>query len=673
MSLVSELTGKEVEPLMLKTFPLAVPGMKKPPGFQRAATVQPSLPQSPVLLDRHIRRQSVMPSTNGTPPSLPEVESQKDLARFRTWAKNAITGQQKDIDRIQGTVSRIEKDMSSFKDFMQEVRIELATSGQSRHLLNEGQAAIREDMNSLRKQVHTSEQRVALSLEEASQTSKTAWEGVARDVLKVSRKVSEVDSLKDELHNLTTRLQNLENLMGDGPQISQESNEINDVKGDLQYLKIRIESLESGSRGALVSAGGYEVASPEAEHHSTGGAEEPHRRISDTVPGMLSMLARPEAHGTALESTRDASLILRTGSVRWSYTGPQSLRSVRSACVAFGMTRMTRANQPIPRAIEMLEKYVNESQQQNTPNGRVYGMAAPIQVTAAQKRGTPKRPHEEVEALFDEEHSQFAHPKRIRKISAGSAKRNAVAIETSETPDPLQDLPSPPQNSAKIVPPVHNSSPILGDYDNHGEYIYAKDDVDHGYQPALKPKPKDTSKRPVGRRKRVSLTTATPNTAPKRPSRRRKSSLSTAALKNTSNKENETEAPSQTEGPEAADDTILPSIEKDDGFQVRIPPAPPTFEPRTRAFRATAATPATTRQAKPFKCGVCGKQWKNLDGLRYVSIAPLSSIELSAEISLSINGVCSSVNMLAMTRLRRLSLSVRVVARNTCLRRVLAM
>ena len=589
ISLVSEHTGKEVKPLVAKTFPLTVAGMKKPPIIRRAATTQPSLPQLPGLQDRPIRRQSVMPTTNGNMSSLSEVESENDLVRFRVWAKDAITSQQNDIDRIQGAVSRIERDMNSFKNFMAEVRNEMAISWQSRQPLDdEALVAIREDMKSLRQQVHATERRVTLSFEDAT-----------KDVRKANRK----------------------------------SDEFSGVKEDLQCLKSRIESLEIGNGGALVTVNSRDIGLPAVGRSSLGGGpiqssllmnvgrDMPHGGNSSAVPKTPSMHPRPEEHRSAPEAATRASHTLRTGSERWCYTGPHLLPNVRSACDAFGMTRSARTTR---NAIERLENHVNESRQQYTRNGLIYGIVKLVDGTTVQKPETPKRTHEEMQGAnensFLGEKPQFTLPQKIRKISAGSAKRSTAAVEKPAT---LPDR-SSSSNASEIGPRIPESSPILGDYDDQGEFLYARKDVDIDYQPSSPPKSQDSPKQPSRRTKRLSLTTATPNAAPKRIGNRRKSSLATTKLSNTINKENENDVSSEIEGVETGEESILPSIEKDNALKAAISPPPPTSDPATAGTPPTPAAPraaATSRMArpvKPFKCGVCGKRWKNLDGLRYV-------------------------------------------------------
>jgi len=124
---------------------------------------------------------------------LPQV----DLAKFKSWAEDAINTQQQDIDRLSGSVDRIERDMRLFKDFMEEIRTELASN---RHLQEErsgeGFASVRAELGELRQQISSSLRPVSRGSFELSNRS---LDIIANDVQLVGRKVDEIDELKKEL------------------------------------------------------------------------------------------------------------------------------------------------------------------------------------------------------------------------------------------------------------------------------------------------------------------------------------------------------------------------------------------------------------------------------------------------------------------------------------------
>ena len=582
--MVSERTGKEVEPSVLKTFPLTVAGMKKPQAFRRAATAQPSSMQAPGLLDRPIRRQSVMPSGNTHQLSQPAAESENDLMKFRTWARNAITSQQNDIDRIQGAVSRLERMINSFQDFMVEVRNEMTVGTQSRDQMNEeALAPIREDIMFLRKHIRTTEHRVAVSLGDVT-------DGVQKP--------------------------------------SSEVNEFNGVTEELQYLKRRIESLEAGSRGAFVPTVTREMGSPILGRDGPGRDQGQNSSMAQAGPKTPSLHVRQRVRKRAPKTASCTSPGLRKGPGTWSYTGLYSLPSVRSAILAFGMNFTARTTS---KAIDMLETYVNESQQQNTPNGLMYGTITPGDGDMAKKSELPKRTHDEmgevIEDSFGGKQRQSPLPQKIRKISAGSAKQNAVA---DETPSNIHDRPTTPEVSA-IGPLSHELSPILGDFDNQGEFIYARDELDTDYRPSHS-NTQDSSKQLARRSGRASLTTATANTAPKSSDSATKPSA--AEPHSALNKENEKEAQIQMEARNTVHEAILPPTSNIDESQVLMS-APPTSLGSATARTQSTSTITTTsgnryngKPFKPFKCGVCCKRWKNFGGLQYVSIKTLPLIAL---------------------------------------------
>jgi len=114
MSIVSEATGERAKISVLKTYSLKhANATVRKPASRRASTAQPSSrPKPPNFLS----------GTSGTPPQnnrplLPvtplvaPVAPQIDVVKFKTWAEVTIENQQKDIDRISGSVERMEKDL----------------------------------------------------------------------------------------------------------------------------------------------------------------------------------------------------------------------------------------------------------------------------------------------------------------------------------------------------------------------------------------------------------------------------------------------------------------------------------------------------------------------------------------------------------------------------------
>lgn len=205
MTVVSEGSGTKAKISVMKTFPLtnSSVGAKN---ASRGSTVQPvSRPKPPRLLPG-ISRMSSTPSRLSIPiPTSPQL----DVTKFKTWVEDAIRNQQQDIDRLSGSVSRIERDMALFKDFMEEVQTELASHRQIQYQENgEGLASVREELNELRQQLNSNYARPGSRSD--LEMSRKSIDIIAHDVLLVGQKVDEIDKLKKELAQLNTRLRSLE-------------------------------------------------------------------------------------------------------------------------------------------------------------------------------------------------------------------------------------------------------------------------------------------------------------------------------------------------------------------------------------------------------------------------------------------------------------------------------
>jgi hypothetical protein len=122
---------------------------------------------------------------------------QVDVAKFKSWAEAAINTQQEDIGRLSRSVDRIERDMRLFKDFMEEVRTELASNRQLQEQESgEGLASVSAELDALRQQVNSNPRPVSRGSFEISNRS---LDIIAKDVQLVGRKVDEIDELKREL------------------------------------------------------------------------------------------------------------------------------------------------------------------------------------------------------------------------------------------------------------------------------------------------------------------------------------------------------------------------------------------------------------------------------------------------------------------------------------------
>jgi hypothetical protein len=309
MSVTSERTGEEAVISVQKKFSLTHPGAKKSPVVRRAATVQPSpRAQTPSSLGQgHIAKGAMLP-----PPV--DDKLQRELEKFKAWATDAIKGQQNDIDRFGGAIDRIERELKSFKDFMQEVRTELAAHSQSQaslkeeelpvlkeefHMLrnelaahrrfqeslkgeelpvlqedldalrtelaktqqlqhelkHEDLARIRQSVNGLRQNVDSREANVKLA-EKATRLAQDKLETFTDDVRKANSAANEVIILRGEFEDLRARLLSMENAAQEAlvfREANSRANEVDVLKAEFEHLKKRFSSMEKAAQEALVS------------------------------------------------------------------------------------------------------------------------------------------------------------------------------------------------------------------------------------------------------------------------------------------------------------------------------------------------------------------------------------------------------------------------------------
>jgi prefoldin subunit 5 len=149
----------------------------------------------------------------------PNIDPLPELLQFADWAKSAIEGQKRDIDRINSIISRMDEDMQSFKDYMTEtvaeIRQDQAASAGAKpwermsrdvKILQEEVGQVRMDLENRPGQGCTGghDEGVSLSVEEL--------DVLTSSITKISQKVNEVESLKLELQFMKTRLKRFEDV-----------------------------------------------------------------------------------------------------------------------------------------------------------------------------------------------------------------------------------------------------------------------------------------------------------------------------------------------------------------------------------------------------------------------------------------------------------------------------
>lgn len=206
MSVVYEGSGAKAKISIMKSYPLTNSSVRaRTQSVSRRASVSQSVsrPKPPRFLPSIPRTPSAVsrPSTPSTP------RPQVDVAKFKSWAEAAINTQQEEIDRISGSVVRIEKNMLLFKDFMEEIRAELAFARRDEDQKTGEISVVRGELANLRQQISSNPRPVSRG---SFELSKRSLDVIAKDVQLVSHKVDEVDILKEELEQLKAQLRTLQ-------------------------------------------------------------------------------------------------------------------------------------------------------------------------------------------------------------------------------------------------------------------------------------------------------------------------------------------------------------------------------------------------------------------------------------------------------------------------------
>jgi hypothetical protein len=204
MSVLSDSSGKKAKISILKTHPLTyAPGLRRTPG-ERVPSPMPSprrsVPTSLIPSELVSREPSPAQTRPVTPPAI-------DLAKFKFWAEEAMSNQQKDIDRLSGTVERLERDMRSFKEFMVETRAELSSSSRIPLIVdNNEMRSLRDELEELRQKV---DQNGGLMTRGSLDIARSV-DVVVQDVQRISQKTDEFDLLKTQLTEMQSQIHSLE-------------------------------------------------------------------------------------------------------------------------------------------------------------------------------------------------------------------------------------------------------------------------------------------------------------------------------------------------------------------------------------------------------------------------------------------------------------------------------
>lgn len=398
MSVISELTGTTITPNVTKTLPLVLAS------GESATGPKASNPQSvpPPLRSLHT---SESVRSQGSPFHGHEPEgNQPNLIRFKTWAEEAITSQQKDIDRISGAVDRIEREMRSLKEMMYEIRDEL-TANRQIHSAREDTRTLRTEIEALRDEIRINAQRPT-----------TGTEGdrrLAKDT------AAEVEELKRELRRLKRSLNDssIQQIRGSDNTPSESALPTGPPHraSSLRQNDSTDPRIRSDVRNGINNVTSDQLQSPVET------SPEPAQPISDERRVTSSAVV-----GIAGPSS---------GKARWVYTGQRDAPHMKVILPLFGIKYN---NTKIADAVSRLERHVERTGQEDTDFGRQYGrMVVPgeegLTVSMTPFGTSRKRSHEHLEDESEKD-TTYQPKKPMSKPGTPSAGQYKPAKESTSEP-----------------------------------------------------------------------------------------------------------------------------------------------------------------------------------------------------------------------------------------------
>ncbi|KFY23119.1 hypothetical protein V493_06076 [Pseudogymnoascus sp. VKM F-4281 (FW-2241)] len=195
MKVVSGSTGKPCTPVIKHAYPLKRNGPKS--GHDDNAQ------ENDKEINSYDRNLAVVDSDL---PQADDADRIQHLTQFADWAEGAIDSQKRDIDRISVSVQKIETDMRSFKDFMTMIRRELAVRPTNIEMDD-----VRASVHALRDETDQSRSANVAKPAEGSLSSEDV-DIITESITSLSKKVSEIDSLKLEIQFLKIKLKRSEEI-----------------------------------------------------------------------------------------------------------------------------------------------------------------------------------------------------------------------------------------------------------------------------------------------------------------------------------------------------------------------------------------------------------------------------------------------------------------------------
>jgi len=433
MSIISETTGEKTTPIVIKSLPLSKAGSQKV--SKRASTIQPlgrkALSVQPEMHDNHSALGS-MPAPSISRNSVP------DYSEFKAWAQEVIGNQQKDIDRVSNTLHHIEGEMQTFRDFMMEVRTELAAHLEPRQNIfqdRDNLARVSEELRKLQEQVEAIDGQEIRG--KSGESLSRDIEIIISDMLQVSEKAHEVDGLNAEIQQLKSQVVGMPGFANSAP----TSTDIDDLRLELRSLQSRLKLAEEAVKQGPPP--------------------------STTMPDAVSKKLPPKATSTISQVGKRHPRVEIL--VRREHLKTHGGHSLQAEPEIRARSEINRVESPV-LPIEVLEDIPQHS--------------------------SLKRKHNEVEqssvapSVSTEE--TFPEPPPARKRRRVSQK-SQIESSSRTTENELHVRSSSPRRDVMEIPSSDRGiSPILGEYTQN----YAMDNVDVDYQSSSQRVPQNTATLP---------------------------------------------------------------------------------------------------------------------------------------------------------------------------------
>jgi hypothetical protein len=245
MIVISESTGFNANINVEKKIPLTQENPKKSSSSRRASTLNPTPRRKSMNYDENTNIQSQMRDTR--PPATLESK-QSDIFESPFWARDTIESQKGDINRISETLRTVQREMSSFQTFMNDVRLEMQQGRKARE-------SYQEDRNVLRKlvqDVNRLEQKVMEKDNPAEGESNTVeslrqdMDVVISDLQRIMDKACEVDDVKEGLYGFVDRFNGFEESTNNALATIPDLSAIGDIKKMLISMQAQVGIIDQG-------------------------------------------------------------------------------------------------------------------------------------------------------------------------------------------------------------------------------------------------------------------------------------------------------------------------------------------------------------------------------------------------------------------------------------------